>query len=259
MNNPFVPTVLRFDSLPSTNTEAARQAAAGAPEGLVVVAREQTAGRGRQQRVWSSPRDAGLYLSVLLRPRLPAVEWPLLTLAAALAVSDALEETCALRTDIKWPNDLLAGGRKLCGILAETVESERGRACVVGIGVNLKASAYPPELRASATSIEEATGALAGDNSLLAGVDSLIESLVRAVGRRYARLQSEGGARETRREWSARSSYAEGRRVRVRLDGESFEGVTRGLEPDGALRVESEGGAVRTVRAGDVTALRAAL
>jgi len=252
MNTPFRPTVLRFDSLPSTNTEAARQAAAGAPEGLVVVAREQTAGRGRQQRAWSSPRDAGLYLSVLLRPRLTAEEWPLLTLAAALAVSDALEEACALRTDIKWPNDLLSGGRKLCGILAETVESGPGRACVVGVGVNLKLAAYPPELRASATSVEEEAG------GVTAGVDSLIESVVRAVGRRYARLQSEGGAEETRREWCARSSYAEGRRVRVRLDGESFEGVTRGLERDGALRVESEGGAVRIVRAGDVEALRAA-
>ena len=250
MNTPFRPTVLHFDSLPSTNTEAARQAAAGAPEGLVVVAREQTAGRGRQQRAWSSPRDAGLYLSVLLRPRLPADRWPLLTLAAALAVSDALEETCALRADIKWPNDLLSGGRKLCGILAETVESAQGRACVVGIGVNLKASAYPPELRASATSVEEATGARTD-------ADSLIESVVRAVGRRCARLQSEGGSEETLREWCARSSYAEGKRVRVRLDGESFEGVTRGLEPDGALRVETEGGEVRAVRAGDVSALRA--
>jgi len=252
MTEHFTPTVLRFDSLPSTNTEAARQAAAGAPEGLVVVAREQTAGRGRQQRVWSSPRDAGLYLSVLLHPRLPPPEWPLITFAAALAVSDALEEACALRTDIKWPNDLLAGGRKLCGILAETVESGRGRACVVGVGVNLKASAYPPELRASATSIEEATGGAA------AGVDSLIESLVRAVGRRYTRLQSEGGPAETLREWCARSSYAEGRRVRVRLHDESFEGVTRGLEHDGALRVEIAGGEIRSVRAGDVSSLREA-
>jgi BirA family biotin operon repressor/biotin-[acetyl-CoA-carboxylase] ligase len=248
----FHPTILRFDSLPSTNTEAARQAAAGAPEGLVVVAREQTAGRGRQRRAWSSPRDAGVYMSVVLRPRLKADGWPLLTLAAALAVRDALEEACALRTDIKWPNDLLSRGRKLCGILAETVESVRGRACVVGIGVNLKTSAYPPELRESATSIEEETA------GTCAGVDSLVESLVRAVGRRYARLQSEGGGAATLREWSARSSYAEGKRVRVRLDGEDFEGVTRGLEPDGALRVETDAGEMRTVRAGDVIAVREA-
>src|SRR6201986_1895685 len=124
----FPPTILRFDSLPSTNTEAARQASLGAREGLCVVAREQTAGRGRRERAWVSPKDAGLYFSVVLRPRLDAREWPLVTLAAGLAVRDALFEACALETDIKWPNDLLARGRKLCGILAETVETPRGRA-----------------------------------------------------------------------------------------------------------------------------------
>src|SRR5919112_1524101 len=119
MSPPFTPTILRFDSLPSTNTEAARQASLGAREGLCVVAREQTAGRGRRQRAWASPKDAGLYFSVVLRPALDAADWPLLTLAAALAARDALGDACALDADIKWPNDLLAGGRKLCGILAE--------------------------------------------------------------------------------------------------------------------------------------------
>ena len=116
MSRRLTPTILRFDSLPSTNTEAARQAARGAPEGLCVVAREQTAGRGRRERSWVSPKDAGLYLSVVLRPSFEARLWPLVTLAAALAVRDALAASCALDTDIKWPNDLLASGRKLCGI-----------------------------------------------------------------------------------------------------------------------------------------------
>src|ERR671930_110856 len=172
MSQRLTPTILRFDSLPSTNTEAARQASLGAAEGLCVVAREQTAGRGRQQRAWVSPKDAGLYFSIVLRPRLEARAWPLVTLAAAIAASDALAEACALETDIKWPNDLLAGGRKLCGILAETFETARGR------------------------------------------------------------------------------------RVRVALEGETFEGTTRGLEPDGALRVETDAGQMRVVRAGDVMAIR---
>src|SRR5947209_14712523 len=146
MGTRLTPTILRFDSLPSTNTEAARQALLGAPEGLCVVAREQTAGRGRQQRAWASPKDAGLYFSIVLRPQTDARVWPLVTLAAALAVSDALAESCALETDIKWPNDLLAGGRKLCGILAETFETPRGRAVVLGVGVNLANSAFPPEV-----------------------------------------------------------------------------------------------------------------
>ncbi len=252
MRDDFTPVILRFDSLPSTNTEAARQAARGAREGLCVVAAEQTAGRGRQGRAWASPAGAGLYLSVVLRPRLDAAEWPLLTLMAALAVSDALAETCALDVDIKWPNDLLGAGRKVCGILAETVEGARGgRACVVGVGINLSAGAFPPELRERAASVEELTGERPR-------AEELLESLVRALAARYARLQSAGGARETVRDWGARSSYAEGKRVRVSLAGESFEGTTRGLEADGALRVETAGGELRIVRAGDVTALRQA-
>src|SRR2546428_4900805 len=118
--------ILHFDSLDSTNLEAMRQAKSGAPEGLCVVAREQTAGRGRLDRSWHSPRDAGLYFSIVLRPALEMNLWPLLPLMAALAVSDALMKSCGLRTDIKWPNDILANDRKLCGILAETIETLNG-------------------------------------------------------------------------------------------------------------------------------------
>jgi BirA family biotin operon repressor/biotin-[acetyl-CoA-carboxylase] ligase len=245
----LTPTILRFESLPSTNTEAARQAALGAPEGLCVVAREQTAGRGRQQRAWASPKDAGLYFSVVLRPRLVAREWPLVTLAAALAVRDALLEACRLEADIKWPNDLLASGRKLCGILAEAVETPRGRAVVVGIGVNLNNHAFPPEILETATSVEEQTGSTPG-------VERLLASLTRSLARHYETLQAAGGPSEIIREWESRSSYARGRRVRVALAEETFEGTTRGLEPDGALRVETDEGEIRIVRAGDVMAVR---
>src|SRR5438477_10508359 len=109
-------TILRFDSINSTNLEAMRQARAGAPEGLCVVAREQTAGRGRLDRRWHSPKDAGLYLSIVLRPKIEPIGWPLLTLMTAVAVSESLMKSCGLRTDIKWPNDVCANDRKLCGI-----------------------------------------------------------------------------------------------------------------------------------------------
>jgi BirA family biotin operon repressor/biotin-[acetyl-CoA-carboxylase] ligase len=250
MSPPFTPTVLRFDSLPSTNTEAARHASLGAAEGLCVVAREQTAGRGRRERAWVSPKDSGLYFSIVLRPRLEAREWPLITLAAAVAARDALEEACALRADIKWPNDLLASGRKLCGILAETVESDAGRAVVLGIGINLTDRAFPPDILAAATSVEEETGRAPDPAQILA-------ALTHQLARRYEELHARGGgAALILREWEARSSYAHGRRVRVALAEETFEGTTRGLEPDGALRVETDAGRIQTVRAGDVTALR---
>jgi BirA family biotin operon repressor/biotin-[acetyl-CoA-carboxylase] ligase len=245
----LTPTILRFDSLPSTNTEAARQAARGAPEGLCVVAREQTAGRGRRERSWVSPKDAGLYVSVVLRPRLEPRDWPLITLAAALAARDALAESCRLEADIKWPNDLLAGGRKLCGILAETAEGARGRAVVLGVGVNLCESAFPEEMRDAATSVEAQTGRAPDAEHLLA-------ALLRALALRYDALHAHGGTDATLREWEAHSTYARDRRVRVRLDGETFQGTTRGLAPGGALRVETDDGQLRTVSAGDVTALR---
>jgi BirA family biotin operon repressor/biotin-[acetyl-CoA-carboxylase] ligase len=245
------PIILRFDSLPSTNTEAARQAVNGAPEGLCVIACEQTRGRGRQQRAWISPPGAGLYFSIVLRPRLQTSRWPLLTLMAALAVADALADACALAVDIKWPNDIYAEERKLCGILAEMIETPGGRACIVGIGINLKESALPEELREVATAVETLAGRPVE-------VERLIESLTRSLEHHYRILQEPGGTKLTLDEWAQRSSFAHDKRVRVTLDAETIEGVTRGLEPDGALRVETEAGDIRIIRAGDVTALRPA-
>ncbi len=249
MMEAFLPTILRFDSLPSTNDEAARQAVAGAREGLCVVAREQTAGRGRQRRVWVSPKDAGLYLSVVLRPRISSEKWTLIPLMSALAVRDALAESCQLETDIKWPNDILAAGRKLCGILAETFETKAGRAVVVGIGVNLDDRAFPPGLGETATSV-------AAETTTTPDSEAFLRSLTRALARRYEELQADGGAEMTLREWTTHSSFAEGKRVRVSVADATFEGRTRGLEPDGALRVETDAGEIGIVRAGDVTAVR---
>src|SRR5437764_3754279 len=110
------PQILRFEWIDSTNLEAMRQARAGASEGLCVVAREQTRGRGRLDRSWHSPKDAGLYFSIVLRPKLDLSAWPLITLMTALAVHDALMKACGLNADIKWPNDICFDERKLCGI-----------------------------------------------------------------------------------------------------------------------------------------------
>ena len=242
-------TILRYDSLPSTNTEAARQAARGAAEGLCVVAREQAQGRGRRERVWISPPDAGLYFSIVLRPRFEMRAWPLITLMCALAVADALLEACKLETDIKWPNDIYARGRKVCGILAETVETPAGRAVVVGIGINLKQDAFPQELRELATSVEEETGRAPE-------TEELLRSLTLFIARRYDVLHQPQGAEKILEELAAHSSYAYGRHVRVALGDETLEGTTRGLAGDGALLVETETGEIRRVHAGDVTAVR---
>jgi BirA family biotin operon repressor/biotin-[acetyl-CoA-carboxylase] ligase len=170
---------------------------------------------------------------------------------AAVAVSEALCETYALTTDIKWPNDLLAGGKKLCGILAETVETPRGRAVVLGIGTNLTNDAFPKELEMHATSVEAATGQSANPEELL-------PSLISGLQKWYDALNVTTGSTKIIREWCARSSYADGRLVLISDGEQSFTGTTRGLESDGALRVETDAGKIKIVRAGDVSSVRPA-
>lgn len=243
------PTIIRFTSLPSTNSEAARQAIAGAAEGLVIVADEQTAGRGRLDRQWISPAGAGLYCSTVLRPAGEISSWSMLPLMAAIAAHDALLSSCNLETDIKWPNDILADGRKLCGILAETIETGAGRAVIIGIGINLTAAAFPERLSAVASSIQEATGAIPE-------AETLLHSLIGALLNCYESFQGTGGAAAVRSEWTTRSSYAFGKRVNVTCFNSEFSGTTCGLDDDGALRVETDAGEIKLVRAGDVTSVR---
>jgi BirA family transcriptional regulator, biotin operon repressor / biotin---[acetyl-CoA-carboxylase] ligase len=242
---------LHYESLPSTNTEVARLAADGAPEGLSIVADEQTKGRGRLQRTWSSPKGAGLYFSILLRPEIPLHSWPLITFMAAVATGDALIGAAGLQTEIKWPNDLLAGERKICGILSETVDTSAGRAAVVGIGINLTAGGYPPDLIGVATSVEEETKQPANKEGLLA-------SLQEAIANWYEQLVDHEGLARILKAWIERSSYANGRLVDVVNGNETFRGTTRGVELDGALRVETQAKEIRIVRAGDVVNVRSA-
>ena len=246
----FTPTIQRFDSIDSTNLEAIRRAKSGYSEGLCIIAREQTRGRGRLDRSWHSPKNAGLYFSILLRPTFEISRWPLINLAASLAVSDALAKTIQLAVDIKWPNDICVEHRKLGGILAETVETSNGTAVALGIGINLTSESFPPELNELATSITAVAFRPIDPEAL---IDELIKSLMR----RYEMLHTDEGCEQTLRDWCAHSSYAYDRQVRVTLHNESFTGVTRGLELDGALRVETLEGEIKLVRAGDVTAMRA--
>ncbi len=241
--------IFRFDSLPSTNLEAIKRATEGAAEGVCIVAAEQTAGRGRRARHWVSPKGAGLYFSILLRPRLELAEWPLITLMTAVAVQATLSEACGLNADIKWPNDLLYEELKLCGILAETVETKLGRAAVVGIGINLMSGSFPPSLAANATSVETSTGQKPDPEIVL-------NTLAQKISAGYRRLHQPDGPAAVQREWCARSSYCRGKLVRVTDGVSSFEGTTRGLEPGGALRVEMASGEMRIVSAGDVSRVR---
>ena len=242
-------TIVRFDSVESTNTEALKHARLGAEEGLGVIARQQTAGRGRQGRTWISPMDAGLYLSLVLRPKIEAKFLPLITLAAAVAVHDTLNEI-GIESDIKWPNDILANEKKICGILAETTETDRGLAVILGIGVNVSNNSIPPDLKASATSIEQ------GPGRQIATAE-LERSLLRQIDVRYSHLNESNGPASVIDAWAERSTYFRGKDVRVTLTEKSFIGVTDGLDANGALRVKLPNGEVSVIQAGDVERLRA--
>ena len=242
-------TILRFDEIASTNTEALDQARRGAGEGLCVTANRQTAGRGRRGRTWISPPDAGLYFSIVLRPRIEIKFLPLLTLMTAAAVHDTLETLFDIECDIKWANDLHSKDKKICGILAETAETSKGLAVVIGIGINLKSANFPSELEEIATSIEAETGA-APDAEIL------LPALTKVFSDYYDVLQSGGGAAKIRTAWAERSSYFSGKTVKVQLAGETIFGTTRGIEENGALRVETSTGEIKIIHAGDVERVR---
>lgn len=242
-------TILRFDQLESTNTEALNQAKRGADEGLCVVARQQTAGRGRHGRIWISEKDAGLFFSLVLRPHIEMRFLPLVTLMTAVAVHDTLETLYKIDCDIKWVNDIHARGKKISGILAETCETPKGLAVIVGIGINLKSANFPPEIAEIATSIETETDTAPNAENLLQKMTFFLSEYCNI-------LYGTNGAEKIRGEWTNRSSYAFGKNVKVVLDKETIHGITCGIEENGALRVRQDSGEIRSIHAGDVEQLR---
>jgi len=242
-------TILRFDTIGSTNAEAINQARQGAEEGLCVVANEQTAGRGRHGRTWVSAKDAGLYFSIVLRPKPDVKFLPLLTLMSAVVVTEVLQELYGLKPDIKWANDVHIDDKKVSGILAEMTETKKGPAIVVGIGINLTSANFPPELQEIAASIETETGKKPN-------AEDILQNLTKQFAKFYRIFAGENGAEKIREEWAKRSSYFFGKKVRVNLENETIFGKTCGIEETGALRVKTDNGEVKIIQAGDVEMLR---
>ncbi len=238
--------VVYRDSVASTMDEARTGASAGRPAGTAYVAGEQTAGRGREGRSWVSAADAGLYVTYHLIPSEPT-RAPLLSIAGALAVADALQATCGLATDLKWPNDVLHGGRKLCGVLAEA-RHQQGRADVfLGIGVNLTSSAVlPPEVAAIATSVAEA-GAVPPTR------ETLLAALSGAVERRA--MQAEVDVPGLVADWRVRLITL-GRHVRLHTPSGDVEGEAIDVAPDGELVLRFPDGTERAFAAGDAVTTR---
>jgi len=245
---PFVTSVVMLDRVASTNDEVRELAARGAPAGTVVVARQQTAGRGRLGRQWYSPPGLGLYVSVLLRPGGPVAAMPRYTLAAAVAAAAACREAGATSVEIKWPNDLVADGRKVGGVLAELRPSAPGAELVLGLGINVghRAEDFPPALAAQATSLRLLTGTAPDPELLAAGY-------LRALARE-AREIEDGRWTKVAARWERLAPGARGRRVRVcgeRGGARAVEGRTAGIDSSGALIVRGDDGQAVAVHAVD--------
>jgi BirA family biotin operon repressor/biotin-[acetyl-CoA-carboxylase] ligase len=253
-----------LDETGSTNEDLLALARQGAPEGVVVVADHQRAGRGRLDRSWHAPPGASLLVSILFRPSLPTADAHLLTTAVGISAVQACRSVSGVEPLLKWPNDLVVAAtdapgtvRKLGGILAEsTVEGTRLQAVVVGIGINVNWPAdLPPELAEIATALNHLTGTEVDREELL------IAMLV-GLDEWYAAVAGPSGSGRTRLMDQARAlSATVGRRVRVELGRERVEGEAVALTDDGALVVDVDTGSGRqrrTIVAGDVVHLRPA-
>ena len=236
------------ESIDSTNEEALRRAVTGAPEGLVIVAERQTAGRGRLGRSWWDAPGSSLLFSILLRPSIEIARWPLFGIAMACAVAEAGGEAAAAPLDVKWPNDVLHAGRKLCGVLAESrVPSPGTPALVVGAGINVNQQEgdFPDEIRDRATSLRIAAGGgLVDSRALLAAVLARYE--------RYLEIARDEGATALRRAVDGRLP-ARGTPVRVLVGERRLAGAIEEITDSGALRLRLEAdGSVVTVTAGEL-------
>jgi len=238
-----------YEELGSTSDRAKELADEGADHGTVVVAEAQTAGRGRRGRIWASPPRRNLYFSVVLRPELPPARAAELTLVASIALCDALRQA-GVQAGIKWPNDLLASGRKIAGILTElAAEPDRVQWVVVGAGVNVNARAedFPEELRAGATSVLLERGQAAPRALLAAACFTALEE--------WLDRHAEEGFGPVREAWRERSVTL-GREVIVKADGREIAGTAEDIDESGALLVRSRAG-VERILSGDVQLLRA--
>ncbi|HKX29463.1 MAG TPA: biotin--[acetyl-CoA-carboxylase] ligase [Blastocatellia bacterium] len=242
---PFM--IHHYSALGSTNDRL--KELSDAPEFTCIVADEQRAGRGRNGRAWHSTPGAGLYLSILLCPKGASSRTPLLSLAAGICVAEVLAQDSIGGIDLKWPNDVLVHERKISGILIEGVSSgTQIHRLVMGIGVNLNAGSFPPELSQTATSLAIETGRHIA-------VDEFRNRLLKRIAEWYARWTA-GEDQAILDRWQELSSYATGKQVLVTLGEAPLTGETAGLTETGALRVRTGDDQLKIVYAGEIMSLR---
>jgi BirA family biotin operon repressor/biotin-[acetyl-CoA-carboxylase] ligase len=239
-----------FQEIGSTNDEAFRLGMEGAPEGTVIVANSQSAGKGRLQRSWFSPPRSNIYTSVILRPEFNPANAPRITIMAGLAAAQTIEIYCPRKTRIKWPNDVLLGGKKVCGILSQMQASEDKIGFVIlgiGINVNIAAEEFPPEIRNIATSIAAQTGAFHSRHDLLI-------TLYKNMSKWYKSLTL-NGFEMIREEWLKMASLI-GCEIQVKFQNETVKGKALGIDEQGALIISDSKGKTVKILAGDASILK---
>ena len=233
-----------FEETSSTNDVAEKLARDGVREGVVVFAESQTKGRGRLGRKWLSPTRKGLWFSVLLRPNFRPQETTQLTVISATALRRAIKTVCSVTADIKWPNDILIGGKKVCGILTEmSAEVDRVRHVILGIGVDVNQTEFPAELRKLATSLKIEAG------EEISRAELAVE-ILRELDADYARVCA-GKFSEVADEWES-ACVTIGKNVTVHVGDRKFRGRAESLDDDGALLVRTEHGHLERIIGGDV-------
>ncbi len=248
-----------FDCLDSTNNHARELAAQGCMDGMTVISGQQTAGKGRLGRSWESPADKGIYMSVVLRPPLPPAETPVFTLAAAVAAAGAIAKTTGIAPGIKWPNDLVIEGRKVCGILLEmSSEMDRVNYIIIGIGINYSQdeSDFPGELRDRATSLQSASEQVEADGGDLEGTREssrldVIRALLRELDAAVQLILQDRGS-QVLEMWRSKSITL-GREVGFRLKNVEYTGTAVDLTADGKLVVNCTDGVRRELLSGEVS------
>lgn len=243
----FGRSFFHFYAVDSTNAFALRMLAHGrsVPDGALILAESQTAGRGRMGRSWHSEPEHGLYFSLVLRPQMPPSVAPLFTLGCAVAMHHAVEKNTQLKVDIKWPNDLLVDGKKIAGILAEIqADTDRIHALVVGVGLNVNHPELPADISQRATSLRLASGRPQSRLDILVEFLDQFESLV-------DRFRTSGPSVVVS-EWMQHSSFAGGRRVEISDGFRTVRGVSCGINSVGALRVETAPGTIEEIYSGDL-------
>lgn len=247
-----------WDTIDSTNNRVAELAGQGAPEGIIVMARQQTAGRGRQGRTWVSPPDAGVYVSFLLRPSPSRSDLPLHTIACGVACVRAIWESAGLQVGLKWVNDLVANGKKIGGILAEIPSStgsavsppglaaDRKVALVLGIGINLRleVAKLPEELRTKVDYLERLSGQPVNPNLLVSSIAKQLELVLD--------LLAGGRTKEVLDGWR-QHSVTLGRNIRAISAASVLEGLAVDIDDTGGLIVETAGKGKVVLHAGEIS------